>query len=107
MLNEEVIWRTKQGTLLHVLISYPQAAYKGGHISFIGGKRVAWTYDITALRRAEDARRISEQRLVEAIESISEGFVFYDAEDQLAANQLLSSLNDRENTISRHCRSCK
>src|SRR5215204_3338385 len=39
VLNEEVIWRTKQGQLLHVLISYPQAAYQGGRISFIGGKR--------------------------------------------------------------------
>jgi PAS domain S-box-containing protein len=33
VLNEEVIWRTKQGTLLHDLISYPQAAYKGGGTS--------------------------------------------------------------------------
>jgi class 3 adenylate cyclase len=35
------------------------------------------------LRQAEEARERSEQRLVEAIESISEGFVFYDAEDRL------------------------
>ena len=65
------------------LVSYVQVAYQGGHVSFAGGKRVAWLYDITALRQAEDARRLSEQRLVEAIESISEGFVFYDAEDRL------------------------
>jgi PAS domain S-box-containing protein len=83
LLNEEVIWKTKQGQLLHVLVSYPQVAYQGGHISFAGGKRVAWTYDITALRQAEAAHRLSERRLVEAIESISEGFVFYDAEDRL------------------------
>jgi PAS domain S-box-containing protein len=83
VLNEEVIWKTKQGRLIHVLLSYPQVAYHGGHISFVGGKRVAWSYDITALRQAEEARRLSEQRLVEAIESISEGFVFYDAEDRL------------------------
>ena len=60
-----------------------QVAYQGGHVGFAGGKRVAWLYDITALRQAEEARRLSEQRLVEAIESISEGFVFYDAEDRL------------------------
>jgi PAS domain S-box-containing protein len=83
VLNEEVVWKTKQGQLAHVLISYPQVAYQGGHISFVGGKRVAWTYDISALRLAEDARRRSEQRLVEAIESISEGFVFYDVDDRL------------------------
>ncbi len=83
VLNEEVIWKKKHGDLVHVLISYPQVAYQGGHISFVGGKRVAWIYDITALRRAEEAHKLSERRLVEAIESISEGFVFYDAEDRL------------------------
>jgi PAS domain S-box-containing protein len=83
LLNEEVIWKTKQGQLVHVLISYVQVAYRGGHVGFVGGKRVAWIYDITALRQAEEARERSEQRLVEAIESISEGFVFYDAEDRL------------------------
>ena len=83
LLNEEVIWKTKQGQLVHVLLSYVQVAYHGGHVSFAGGKRILWVYDISALRRAEDARKISEQRLVEAIESISEGFVFYDSEDRL------------------------
>ena len=83
VLNEEVIYKTKQGEPVHVLISYPQVAYRGGHISFVGGKRVAWVYDITTLKQAEKARQLSEQRLVEAIESISEGFVFYDAEDRL------------------------
>jgi PAS domain S-box-containing protein len=83
LLNEEVVWRTKGGDPLHGLLSYVQVAYQGGHISFAGGKRLCWLYDITALRRAEDARNTSEQRLVEAIESISEGFVCYDAEDRL------------------------
>ena len=78
-----MIWRTKQGQLLNLLISYVQVAYQGGHISFSGGKRLCWVYDITPLRRAEQARIQSEQRLVEAIESISEGFVCYDAEDRL------------------------
>jgi len=60
--NHEVIWKTKQDEPVHVLISYPQVAYRGGHISFVGGKRVAWIYDITALKKAEDARQRSEQR---------------------------------------------
>jgi PAS domain S-box-containing protein len=82
-LNQEVVWKTKQGEPVHVLISYPQVAYRGGHISFVGGKRVAWIYDITALKQAEEGRQRSEQRLVEAIESISEGFAYYDVEDRL------------------------
>jgi PAS domain S-box-containing protein len=82
-INHEVLWKTKQGEPIHVLLSYPQVAYRDGHISFVGGKRVAWIYDITALKKAEDARQRSEQRLVEAIESISEGFAYYDAEDRL------------------------
>ena len=81
--NHEVLWKTKHGEPVHVLISYPQVAYHGGHISFVGGKRVLWLYDITALKKAEDARMRSEQRLLEAIESISEGFAYYDADDRL------------------------
>src|SRR4051812_15656691 len=51
--NVEATWLTKQGKHVHVLISYPQTAYRGGHISFAGGKRVLWIYDITALRERE------------------------------------------------------
>jgi PAS domain S-box-containing protein len=83
LLNEEVIWKTRHGELLHLLISYVQVAYQGGYISFAGGKRLCWVYDITPLRRAEQARVRSEQRLAEAIESISEGFACYDADDRL------------------------
>ena len=83
LLNEEVIWKTKQGEPLNLLISYVQVAYHGGHVGFSGGKRLAWLYDITPLRRAEQARLRSERRLAEAIESISEGFVCYDGEDRL------------------------
>ncbi len=83
LLNEEVIWQTKHGQLLHLLISYVQVAYQGGHIGFSGAKRICWVYDITPLRRAEQARLHSERRLAEAIESISEGFACYDADDRL------------------------
>ena len=83
LLNEEVIWKTKQGELLDVLISYVQVAYAGGHVAVSGAKRLFWLYDITPLRRAEQARLRSERRLAEAIESISEGFVCYDREDRL------------------------
>ncbi|MFL6825095.1 MAG: PAS-domain containing protein [Bradyrhizobium sp.] len=83
VLNYEVQWKTMQGEPIHVLISYPQVAYRGGHISFVGGKRVLWVYDITGLKKAEEARQRSEQRLVEAIESISEGFAYYGADDKL------------------------
>ena len=83
LLNEEVVWKTKQGEPVTLLISYVQVAYAGGHVAVSGGKRLFWLYDITPLRRAEQARLRSEQRLAEAIESISEGFVCYDGEDRL------------------------
>ncbi len=83
LLNEEVVWKTKKGELLNLLISYVQVAYHGGHVAVAGGKRLYWLYDITPLRRAEQARLRSERRLAEAIESISEGFVCYDGEDRL------------------------
>ena len=83
LLDEEVIWKNKRGEALNLLISYVQVGYHGGHVGFSGGKRLAWLYDITPLRRAEQARLRSEQRLAEAIESISEGFACYDGEDRL------------------------
>jgi adenylate cyclase len=42
----------------------------------------SWS-DVTARKEAEVAFRRSEQRLADAIESISEGFSLYDAEDRL------------------------
>jgi PAS domain S-box-containing protein len=83
LMNEEVVWKTRDGRPIHLLISYVQVAYHGGHVSFAGATRVSWLYDITPLKEAEEARRRSEARLAEAIESISEGFVYYDAEDRL------------------------
>lgn len=83
ILDREVVWKTKRGEPVHGLLSYVQVAYRGGHVGFAGAKRICWFYDISALRRAEEARRISERRLADAIESISEGFACYDAEDRL------------------------
>src|SRR5262245_37719283 len=42
----------------------------------------SWS-DVTARREAQDAMRRSEQRMKDAIESISEGFSLFDAEDRL------------------------
>src|SRR6185295_1832018 len=42
----------------------------------------SWS-DVTARKNAETASRRSEQRLTDAIESISEGFSLYDADDRL------------------------
>nr|WP_280174633.1 adenylate/guanylate cyclase domain-containing protein [Mesorhizobium prunaredense] len=42
----------------------------------------SWS-DVSARKQAENALRQSEQRLTDAIESISEGFSLYDAEDRL------------------------
>lgn len=83
LLNEEVIFQTKTGQPLHLLISYVQVAYRGGHVSVSGAARLCWIYDITPLRRAEQARILSERRLSDAIESISEGFSLYDSRDEL------------------------
>jgi PAS domain S-box-containing protein len=59
ILNEKVVWRTKKGTLVHLLMSYVQVAYRGGHVSFVGGKRIAWVYDITPL--VEHRAQVAEQ----------------------------------------------
>lgn len=62
-INEEVIWKTKQGEPLHALLSYTQSAYRGGEVNFAGGSRLAWLYDISELKRAEEARRLTEKSL--------------------------------------------
>ncbi len=47
------------------------------------GGTVTVMTDITEQKQAEEARSISERRLVDAIESISEGFACFDGEDRL------------------------
>ena len=68
MLNEKVTWRTKNGALVQLLLSYVQVAYQGGHISFVGGKRVVWVYDITALTQHEGQVAEQERQLREILE---------------------------------------
>jgi PAS domain S-box-containing protein len=51
----------------------------GNPIEIVG----SWS-DISARKLAEEAQHESERRLVDAIESIGEGFAFYDADDRLA-----------------------
>jgi class 3 adenylate cyclase/PAS domain-containing protein len=47
------------------------------------GGAVTVMTDITEQKQAEEARRLSDRRLMDAIEAISEGFACYDAEDRL------------------------
>jgi len=68
VLNEEVTWQTKSGEPLHLLISYVQVAYRGGHVTFSGAKRVCWVYDITALTRREAQVAEQERQLREILE---------------------------------------
>src|SRR3974390_2891334 len=68
ILNERVIWRTKKGGLVHLLLSYVQSAYHGGHVSFVGGKRLLWIYDITALTQHESQVVEQERQLREILD---------------------------------------
>ncbi len=52
-------------------------------INLPDGGRMLTYFDITELKRAEQALRDSEQKLVDALESISEGFVLFDVNDRL------------------------
>ena len=56
LLNEEVTWKTKQGQLIHLFISCVQVAYQGGHISFVGGKRICWVYDVGRIQSISTKR---------------------------------------------------
>ena len=73
ILNEKVIWRTKKGTLVHLLLSYVQVGYHGGHISFVGGKRVLWVYDVTALTQHEQQVAEQERQLREILDFARRG----------------------------------
>src|SRR3954452_24466926 len=54
--DQEVVLKTRDGDPVSFLLSYPQVASRGDRVSFAGASRVAWLYDITALRRAGGGR---------------------------------------------------
>ena len=81
--NYEVLWKTKSGDPLHVQITYPQVAYRGGHISFVGGKRVAWIYDITALRQREAESAEHERQFREILDHCPAGLNVVDEDGRL------------------------
>src|SRR5688572_23774031 len=68
LINERVIWRTKNGRPLHLLLSYVQVAYQGGQVGFAGAKRVLWIYDITALTQHETQVIEQERQLREILD---------------------------------------
>jgi PAS domain S-box-containing protein len=50
--------------------------------------RVVWHTDITESKQAQAASRLSEERLLSAIEALEDGFVLYDTDDRfVVANQ--------------------
>ena len=91
VLNHEVVWKTKQGEPIHVLISYPQVAYRGRPYQLCRrqASRLGLRYHC-----AEEAPKThasaANSGCVEAIESISEGFAYYDSRRPTGALQLLS-----------------
>src|SRR5262249_38102241 len=83
ILNEKVTWRTKKGSLVHLLISYVQVAYRGGHVSFVGGKRIAWVYDITALAERQAQVAGQERQLREILDFCPAGLSIVDDDGRL------------------------
>ena len=83
LLNEEVIYKTKQGHLIHVLMSYVQVAYRGGHISFVGGKRLCWVYDISALNAREAQVAEQERQFREILEYCPAGLIVVNEDGRL------------------------
>lgn len=70
---------TADGSVRHIQISgKPVFDHAGVFAGYRGTGR-----DVTELRQAEQAVKQSEQRLLVAIESISEGFSLYDSDDRL------------------------
>ena len=83
LLNEEVIWTTKQGAAVHLLLSYVQVAYRGGHVSFVGGKRLFWVYDVTALRQREAEIAEHERQFRDILEHCPAGLNVVDEDGRL------------------------
>lgn len=68
----EFEWR-REGTDIYFVTGRPMA--DGGYLSM-------WR-DVTAERRAQERVSATEARLIEAVETMSEGFALFDAEDRL------------------------
>ena len=69
--------------MVHLLLSYVQVAYQGGHISFVGGKRVFWVYDVTALTQHEAQVAEQERQLREILEYCPAGLCVVDEDGRL------------------------
>jgi len=82
-MNEEVIWKTKEGQPVHTLMSCVQVAYEGGHVGFAGGKRVAWLYDVSALKQREAQIADQERQFRELLEHCPAGLSLVDEEGRL------------------------
>ena len=95
VLNERVIWRTKKGALVHFLWSYVQVAYRGGHVSFVGGKRIAWAYDITAVVEQQVQVAEQERQLREIMDLCPAGLIVVDEEGRLGGYESCSAMRKR------------
>ena len=88
--RQEYRFRKKDGTYSWVEDNLClMRASNGDPIEVVG----SWS-DITARKQAEEAQRQSEQRLIDALESIQEAFVLFDADDRLVlSNRRFQELN--------------
>ena len=91
ILNEKVTWRTKKGALVHFLMSYVQVAYLGGHVSFVGSKRVAWAYDITPLIEHQGQVVEQERQLREILDFCPAGLSVVDEDGRTCVSQLAAT----------------
>jgi PAS domain S-box-containing protein len=78
--RQEYRFRRKDGTYCWVHDDLHLIRDANGHPVEVVG---SWS-DVTRSKQAEEARRQSEQRLADALESIEEGFALFDADDRLA-----------------------
>jgi len=83
LLNEQVAWKTRNGQLLQLLLSYVQVAYRGGQVSFVGGKRILWVYDVTALAQREAQLAQQERQLRDILEFCPAGLMVVDEDGRL------------------------
>jgi PAS domain-containing protein len=90
LLNEEVIWKTKNGKSVHVLLSYVQVAYHAGRVSFGGSKRLSWVYDVTALKEREVHIAEQEHQFREILEFLPAGLNVVDNDGRVLFHNAFS-----------------